>query len=292
MKQLNKFLSIILAYTFFGYLGLELASINVASSPIWPASGIAVGMLIIFGRQFTPAVLIASFLVNISVSGMSLLSFLIAIGNMSEAYITTSILIWAGRFFPNRIYSEIIFILVSSIIGAAISATIGNVALIYLMDLPTDNFSISWFTWWSGNAMGSVLIAPLFLEFKFYGNKSIKELKPLLSILAGLLMAALITVIFVKNMNEAYAWAYGALFILFGIKIGRPFSKIMLIVISGLVIFLTAKGYGLFELGTLNSNLIYLQMLLLSYALAVLFINPLTTSFKIRFRYILGIGFG
>lgn len=292
MKHLNKFLAIILGYTLFGYLGLNLASINIATSPIWPASGIAVGMLILFGRQYTPAVFIGSFLVNYSVSGFSFLSLFMAFGNMSEAYVTTSVLIWAGRFFPNRIYSEIIFILVSSMVGAAISSTIGNIALLYLMDLPRENFSISWFTWWSGNAMGTVLIAPLFLEFKFYGNKSIKDLKPLYSILTGLLMIALIFFIFVSNLNEAFAWAFGALFIISGITIGRPFAKIMLILVSALVIILTTNGYGLFELGTLNSNLIYLQMLLLSYALSVLFINPLTTNFKIQFRYILGILFG
>lgn len=292
MKHLNKFLAIILGYTLFGYLGLELASINIATSPIWPASGIGVGMLILFGRQYAPAIFVASFLVNYSVSGFSPLSFIMAFGNMTEAYVTTSILIWAGRFFPNRIYSEIIFIPVSSIIGAALSSTIGNLSLIYLMDMPAESFSISWFTWWSGNAMGTILIAPLFLEFKFYGNKTIKELKPVFSVVAGLLMVGIITFIFINNLNEAYAWSFGALFIIFGIKVGRPFSKIMLIIISGSVIYLTTQGYGLFELGSLNSNLIYLQMLLLSYALSVFFINPLTTTFKIRYRYISGIVFG
>lgn len=139
---------------------------------------------------------------------------------------------------------------------------------------------------------GILVIVPLFLELKIYTNRSFKKLKVSQSLLAGILMIAVSYGIFKFNLNEAFAWAFAVFFIISGILIGRAFAKIMLIIISSVIVVLTSQGYGPFELGTMNSNLIYLQMLILSYAISVYFINPLTTNFKIKFRYILGILFG
>lgn len=147
MSRISKLIAIITTYAVFGYLGLELASINATSSPIWPASGIAAGMLILFGRQYSPAIFVGSLIVNYGLGGISPASFMIASGSMAEAYITVSILMWAGRFFPNRIYSELTFIPFSAVIGATVSATVGNMALFFFMGLTPENLPLSWFTW-------------------------------------------------------------------------------------------------------------------------------------------------
>jgi|SRR5215467_2061523 len=50
-------------------LGLTLASINASASPVWPATGFALAILLIRGYRVWPAILIGAFLANASTAG-------------------------------------------------------------------------------------------------------------------------------------------------------------------------------------------------------------------------------
>ncbi len=58
------FVSVLAAYTIFAFFGLELASINKYASPIWIASGIAIGSVTLAGNWIAPAIYIGAFLIN------------------------------------------------------------------------------------------------------------------------------------------------------------------------------------------------------------------------------------
>src|SRR4051794_2987977 len=72
-------------YFLAGRLGLYLASVHASASPVWPATGIALAGLILFGPRAWPGVFIGAFLVNAMTAGSILASFGIAIGNSLEA---------------------------------------------------------------------------------------------------------------------------------------------------------------------------------------------------------------
>ena len=68
------------------------------------------------------------------------------------------------------------------------------------------------------------------------------------------------------------------LLIFTAIYLDKIVSRIILIASSVLIIVLITLGYGPFEFGSLNLNLIFVQSLLTSYAFSVLFVKPISTA--------------
>lgn len=287
------FSGIAVVYFLLGYFGLSLATINRNASPIWPASGFAVGALLIAGFRYTPAIFIGSFFVNLSVETPLIGMVGAALGNMVESYVATWIVKYGLKKNFFKLYTEFFSILLASIIASICSATIGVFTLNLSGVIPSESFFYAWFTWWSGNAIGILLVLPLFLELMSKEEKSPINLKKILSA-AGLfsIITFCIYLVFVEGFNQAFAWSLSPFFILSGMILGRTYSRLLLIIFSMLITFLTATGYGPFEQGNTNANLIYVQTLLASYAFAILFIRPLHTGFKISSKYLIGIAFG
>lgn len=288
------FAVIILGYFFLGYFGLSLATINRNASPIWPASGFALGVLTIFGRQYAPAILIGSLLVNYSVETPVIGLIGVAFGNMIEAYFGSMIVSYLLNRNYFKVYSEFFAILAGSIFSSLFSATIGVTSLNYIGVVSNQSYFYAWYTWWSGNAIGIMLILPLFLEVTAREQENIKLNGKKIAMSMGLLtlICTAIYLVFVRGYNQAFVWSLSPLFIFSGMIMGRTYSRILLIIFSMLITALTAAGYGPFEQGNTNSNLIYVQMLLASYATAILFVRPLNTDYKISPKYLIGLTFG
>lgn len=288
------FLGIVLGYFILGYFGLSLATINRNASPIWPASGFAVGILTIFGRRYTPAIFVGSLIVNYSVETPFFGLIGVALGNMVEAYVGAVILSYGLQKNYFKLYSEFFSILAAAMFSSIFSATIGVTSLNMIGIVPDHSFVYAWYTWWSGNAIGILLILPLFLEVTATEQEDIKltgkKITSSLLILSTICIC--IYLVFVRGFNQAFAWGLSPFFILSGMILGRTYSRILLIIFSMLITALTAAGYGPFEQGNTNSNLIYVQTLLASYAFAILFVKPLNTDYKISSKYLIGLAFG
>jgi signal transduction histidine kinase/integral membrane sensor domain MASE1 len=287
------FLSIASLYFVLGYFGLSLATINKNASPIWPASGFAVGALLVCGLRNAPAIFLGSFLVNFSVETPLVGMAGAALGNMLEALVASMLITYGLRknFFKH--YSEFFTIIIGSISASVISASIGVFSLNMIGIIPDESFFYAWYTWWSGNAIGILLVLPLFLEFASSEEKIQIDFK---KIIYGICLFAIkslcIYLVFVKGFNQAFAWSLSPFFILSGMILGRMYSRFILIFFAFVITALTATGYGPFEHGNTNANLIYVQTLLASYAFAILFVKPLNTGYKISSKYLIGIGFG
>lgn len=288
------FLGITLGYFFLGYFGLSLATINKNASPIWPASGFALGMLVIYGRRFTPAVFLGSMMVNFTVDTPIFGVVGAAAGNMVEAFFGSLIVSYGLKKNFFKVYSEFFTIITASLFSSFFSATIGVTSLNFIGVIPDQSYVYAWYTWWSGNAIGILLVLPLFLEMISTEQETIVFSSRKLTN-SGLLLVVIsvsIYLVFVRGFNQAFAWSLSPFFILSGMILGRTYSRILLIIFSMLITALTAAGYGPFEQGNVNSNLIYVQTLLASYAVAILFVKPLNTDYKLSRKYLVGLGFG
>lgn len=291
--QVLVFLGIVLGYFLLGYFGLSLATINRNASPIWPASGFGLGMLVLFGRRYAPAVFLGSLLVNFSVNTPAVGLIGAALGNMLESLIGSLLVHYGLRknFFKH--YSEFFIILIGACISSLFSASIGVSSLNLIGVIPDESYFYAWYTWWSGNAIGILLVLPLFLEFLSDEERiNLSRNKILYGFGLFALISLSIYLVFVEGYNQAFAWSLSPFFILSGMVLGRTYSRIILIVFSIFVTILTAAGYGPFEQGNTNANLIYVQTLLASFAFAILFVKPLHTGYKISSKYIIGIAFG
>lgn len=273
-----------------GWSGIQLATINENSSPIWTASGLAIGAMILFGPWVAPAIFIGSFLTNLTVNTPHVALFTIATGNMLEAVVGSQLILWIAKKNFLKSYSEFFSVSLGAVFGSIVSATIGITSLFYLGIVHTNEITYAWYTWWSGDAIGILLVLPLFMEL--YSKKldpyNISFKRFIIGFAVCLLMLLITYLVFVKGFNQAFSWALCPFFILVGLTLGRLVSRTILIIVAFSIVVLTTMGYGPFEYGNLNQNLIYSQSLLFSYAFSILFVRPFKTNFTVGPKFVLG----
>jgi PAS domain S-box-containing protein len=144
-------------------LGLALSVAHGVITPVWAPTGIALASMVLFGRRVWPAILVAAFIAN-ATSGASLpVALAISVGNTLEAIVGSALLSHV-RFRPTlaRVRDVIALILLGAVVSTTVSATTGVTALWIADDLKAS-YGFSWFLWWTGDAMGDLVVAPFLL---------------------------------------------------------------------------------------------------------------------------------
>jgi two-component sensor histidine kinase/integral membrane sensor domain MASE1 len=158
-----------LVYFTVAYFGLQLASIHPSATPIWPATGLAIAVVLLWGYRIAPAIFVAAFIVNYLVAGSVLTSAAIAFGNTLEA-VATAFLVrrWADG---EHVFATPLGVGKFAIISAVtttISATIGVGSLLLAGYASADSAPPVWLTWWLGDFAGAVVVAPVVLLWTMF----------------------------------------------------------------------------------------------------------------------------
>src|SRR2546428_8337987 len=143
-------------------LGLRFAYINSSVTTIWPPAGIALAGFALLGCRVWPAILGAAFLANFTTTGAVLPSIGIAIGKPAEgllgAYLVNRFA-RGGRVF-DRVRDIIRFTILAALVSTTVSASIGIMSLALGGLLSWHDAPRVWLTWWLGDAVGDIVIAP------------------------------------------------------------------------------------------------------------------------------------
>ena len=158
-----------------GKLGLLLAVPPGYATIIWPASGIAIGMLLVHGSRLWPAILVGSWLLNAHQSGVfaehawlsakAFAALCIALGSTAQA-LAGCALVARLIGMPLRLNSPRDAILVLLLAGPAtcvIAATVGVATLLGFGIIDSGSIVGNWLAWWSGDSLGVLVFAPLVL---------------------------------------------------------------------------------------------------------------------------------
>ncbi|MER6524041.1 MASE1 domain-containing protein [Streptomyces sp. NPDC001508] len=150
-----------------GRLGLLEPLVRGQVTPLWPPTGIAVAGLLLLGTRVWPGIALGAFLINISL-GPSLPAVLaITAGNTLGPLCSWALLRRAGfRTDTNRLRDVLGLILLGAFAGMLISATVGSVTLHFAGALPDDRFWLTWWVWWTGDAMGVLMVTPVILVLR------------------------------------------------------------------------------------------------------------------------------
>ncbi len=173
-SRLAKIILLAALYIMSGKIGLLLALPPGYATIIWPASGIAIGMLLTSGAGLWPGVLIGSFILNTYISGawtpttgLDLLktgvAFSIAVGSTLQAL--------TGCWLIKRIIGKTlnldhvrqigITLLLAGPVSCIVAATVGVGTLFATGILPAEKISQNWITWWVGDTFGVIVFLPL-----------------------------------------------------------------------------------------------------------------------------------
>jgi integral membrane sensor domain MASE1 len=272
-----------LAYLILGVTCLKLATLNENTSPFWLPAGLALGAISYFGRWASIGVFIGALLVNLTISP-PLTSLFIASGNTLEAIVGSIILTQILKRNIFKQYSEFFGLFSASILGPIVGATIGTYTLLFFDVLNPSDFNYTWFTWWSGDFTGMLVISPLLLYWMRRKAFDIKRWP--LGIIYFITLSVYLYFIFEKDLNHAYAWTICPLMILSGSLFGNFLSRLILFFISILIVILTKTGYGPFQYGNLNLNFLFMQSLLVCCSISSLFIELFESETKLPKRFL------
>ena len=167
--------AVAIAYWVTGLLSLLLAIPPGYATAIWPASGIALVVVLVYGIRVWPGILIGSFLTNISMGTGTTLTFLdlkeilvplgIGAGAACQA-IVGAFLVRRYAGFPNLLASErdiFLFLFWGGAIACLVNSFIGVSILWFAGIVPESNFFVNLGTWWIGDTVGVLVFAPVLL---------------------------------------------------------------------------------------------------------------------------------
>ena len=250
-----QFAIVFIAYFIAGRLGQ--ATTNIRSSnlgPVWPAYGVAVAAILLFGYRIWPAVASAAFLVAF----LSPESYLTALGQSAGSTIAAL----AGCFllrrvanFDNaisRLRDALALVLLGGLASAAVSASIGTLVL-HASDVHAySGLGSSWLIYWLGDCTGVLLVTPLLLTapdlFRIRGWRRFAEFSCLLIILVGCCTLVFNDLPIVPVRMIAFAilpvilWA--------AIRFGVSGAALSIFVVATVATVETALGSGSFTSGT------------------------------------------
>jgi len=174
-KELVRIFAVAAIYLVTAKAGLLLAIPHTNATPIWPATGVALGAVLLLGYRIWPAIAIGAFLANLwHLSSIGFLppialvgAFSTAIGDTLEALVGGLLIRrFVGERNPFVRLDDIVrFILFGALIATIVNATIGASTLCAISGAWV-NFRIIWLTWWLGDASGALVITPVILTWR------------------------------------------------------------------------------------------------------------------------------
>ena len=152
-------------YFVTGKLGLKLAYIHPSATAVWAPTGITLVAFLLLGNRVWPGIFLGAFFVNFTTEGSVAVCLAIAAGNTLEGFLGAYLL----KRFANGInvfdHAQDIFkfIILAALLSTMVSATIGVTSLSLGGYAEWNNYRPIWMTWWLGDAVGDLIIAPLLL---------------------------------------------------------------------------------------------------------------------------------
>ncbi|MFJ1548972.1 MASE1 domain-containing protein [Streptomyces sp. NPDC088246] len=157
-------LAVAVCYFATARLGLLQQLVRGQVTPLWPPTGIAVAALLVFGVRIWPGIALGALVVNIFIGPSVLPVLIIAAGNTLAPICSYLMLRRAG--FHNgldRLRDALALVFLGALGGMLVSATVGTGILVLSGALPAGGFRPTWSVWWTGDAMGVMIVTPFLL---------------------------------------------------------------------------------------------------------------------------------
>ena len=250
-----------------GKLGLSLAFVHASATAVWPPTGIALAAFLYFGPWVWPAVLIGAFLVNLTTAGSVVSSAGIAVGNTLEGLLAAYLVnrYANGRDAFEQLRDVFRFAFVAALVSPVVSATFGVVSLCVTGYAQWSDFGPIWLTWWLGDAVGALVVAPLLIIWANDPRPAAWDRGRALELVMFALALALTVLLIFGGLPPFLGKAYPTTFLAFPVlvwaafRFGPRLAAVALVLLSGAAIWGTLRGFGPFAGGPPTESLLLLQ---------------------------------
>ena len=263
-------------------------------TPVWVPSGIILAVVLIRGYYIWPGIFLGAFLGNVwayidPTSLSNILSCFFTgtangIGDVLSA-VGAAYLIkkTTGTKNPFGNSSNIMrFIVFGAVAGPAVSAIFGVTTLCIAGFLPWDAFPFTLLTWWTGDGVGALVIAPVMITWVAQGKKAFLANRK--SELVAFLLILLATGAFCLNFLPLPSSVNLPLFSLAPIliwsafRLGQRITFSGVLLISAMTILSTTIGSGPFSGKELNVSLLELQWFVAVMSITIFILSGLITE--------------
>ncbi|HYJ87637.1 MAG TPA: MASE1 domain-containing protein, partial [Pyrinomonadaceae bacterium] len=268
---------IALVYFAAAELGLSLAFIHANVSPVWPPTGVAIAALLLLGYRVWPGILLGAFAANV-LTPVSLGTTLgIAVGNTLEALTTIYLLRSLGFDHSLSRARDVARFVFALLLGAMVGATVGNISLCVGQAASWTNFGSLWLTWWLGDLVGGLVLAPLLLIW----GTSAKHWWTAQRWMEALVVLALfwLTEMFIfggwfPSPVKTYPLAHLVFpFLIWAaFRLGHRGVTVGILLLSAVAIWGTRHGFGPFARGNPNESLLLVQIFIGSASVMSMFL--------------------
>ena len=274
-------ISIAIIYYITAKLGQYLAIPPGFITPVYPPSGIALTAILLMGYRVSWGIWLGAFVAatwalsaNTSILLMSILSGLgIATGSVLQAVVGTFLI---KRFIGSRhIFTTVPHVskfTVIEILSCMVSPTIGVTTLYLCGFIQAKDFIISWLTFWLGDAIGVLVLAPLLLLWIdpwFSGSETIKPKNTTPYLSKRFLQSNWEIAIWILSLvgvgMVAFGFGYPVEYLLIPLLVWsafrseQRFTVIAIFLVTALAIAGAIRGTTSFNSSSLNETLLLLQ---------------------------------
>lgn len=247
-------------------LGLSLAFFAEQVTPVWPASGIALAAVVLFGPSIWPGIWLGALIANLAVGEPALAAASIATGNTLEAMVALWLLRRFGGFEPSlsRLRDVFGLVLFGATLAPVVAATIGVASLCLGGVHPWSQALVLWGTWWVGDAIGVLVAAPIVLTARTWSAWrpnawGVAEASVLLA--GGTVICLLVFGSgFIAGHGLGSAYSVFPFVIWAAVRFGQPLTSVLVVVIATLANWGTVYGLGPFAFQPLGNRLVPLQI--------------------------------
>ena len=241
-------------------LSLNLALVNGQVTPIWPPTGIALVAILVFGRRAALGVFLAALAVNLPIGPSPAGAALIAVGNTLAPLVAAEMLKIVGFHLAlDRLRDAAAIIGLGALGGMSISASVGAAVLTLSGKVPAHDFWTTWAVWWTGDAMGVLLVAPFLLSLLRAARAPSLSLRRALELTLLLIGVGLVTFVLFQNQLRLEYLVFPLIMVSawrFQLQGAAPAALIA----SGVAVVSAVNGTGPFATESVVEKMITLQV--------------------------------
>lgn len=280
-------------YVLTAEMGLRIEAIGGHATLVWPPAGISVAAILLAGYRVVPGVALGAFAVNVYAGAPIWLALAIACGNTLEACLGSYALRRLARFRTKLegLYQVLGLVVFAALLSTLVAATIGSVGLRLASKVTSEGWAEAWRTWWVGDALGVLVVAPLLLTLPGTSLAAVplRRWVEVVALIAVVVACSVVVFLsgpsaFQGSKDDLRAQLPDLLYLIFpsliwaATRFGLPGAARALFVVSGFAIYGTVTGSGPFVHETLGRSLFALQTFMAVVAVTALVLGAIVSD--------------
>jgi signal transduction histidine kinase len=280
VRVLSQLAAVAIAYWAAARLSLDVAVVHGQVTPVWPPTGIALVALLVFGRRMWPAIFVGALAVNLPLGPTPLGAVVIAAGNTLAPLFANELLRLVGfRLELDRMRDAIAMIGLAALVGMSVSATFGTSVLVVSGAVGSSSFWPTWTVWWTGDAMGVLLVAPFLLSLMPTVSAPRLTWRSAAELVLLLVGIGIVTFVLFQNHLRLEYLVFPLIMVAawrFRLRGAAPAALLA----SGIAIWSAVQGTGPFVTETLVQKMVTLQVFNVCVALTSFVLASFVTAYK------------